>query len=303
MSPTRYYMGIGGWEHEALDRCFYPHPGSSSLQKLSYYSTFFSSVEVRATFWDESLTSSDARGWSEAVAGNGDFLFLIKLHSMFTHKREIRPGATRNIRGVLQELARHNKLGGLIMQFPYSFTNTSSNRFHLTKLAELFRGFPLSVEFRHGSWDQTGLSGFLQDSGLSPVNADLPRMQQYMPFFTRTVGDTAYLRLHGRNEKGWLANDLDTRYDYLYNSRELIELKRRVENLSRKCSRVIVTFNNTTGGKAIPNALRLTSHLRGGKQLILPAASLSSFPHLQEIGSPDSAEISLFSGGAYRRAM
>ncbi|MGB6123597.1 MAG: DUF72 domain-containing protein, partial [Bacteroidota bacterium] len=89
MSPTRYYMGIGGWEHEALDRCFYPHPGSSSLQKLSYYSTFFSSVEVRATFWDESLTSSDARGWSEAVAGNGDFLFLIKLHSMFTHKREI----------------------------------------------------------------------------------------------------------------------------------------------------------------------------------------------------------------------
>jgi len=303
MGLIRYHLGIGGWEHETFDDCFYPRAGYSSLQKLTYYSTFFSSVEVRATFWDESLSSSDARGWSEAVSGNGEFLFLVKLHSLFTHRREFRPGATRNTRGILQELARHNRLGGLLMQFPYSFTNTSSNRFHLTKLAELFRGFPLFVELRHASWNQRGLPGLLQDVGLSPVNADLPRMQQYMPFFTRTVGDTAYLRLHGRNEKGWLANDMDARYDYLYNSRELIELKRRVENLSRHCSRVIVTFNNTTGGKAIPNGLCLTTHLRGGKQLVLPAASLSSFPHLQEIGSPDAEELSLFSGGTYRRAM
>jgi uncharacterized protein YecE (DUF72 family) len=303
MSPKQIHLGIGGWEHEALDRCFYPRPESSSLQKLSYYAGFFGSVEVRATFWDEGLTSSDARTWLEAVSGNRDFLFLVKLHALFTHKREIRSGATRNIRGILQELARHNKLGGLIMQFPYSYTNTSSNRFHLTKLAEIFRGFPIFVELRHGSWNQPGLPGLFRDAGLSPVNADLPRMQQYMPFFSRTVGQTAYLRLHGRNEKGWLANDLDARYDYLYNSRELIELKRRVENLSGKCSRIIVSFNNTTGGKAVPNALHLLSHLRGGKQLVLPGASYFSFPHLQEIGSPDSEEHSLFSDDAYRRAM
>ena len=260
-------------------------------------------MEVRASFWDESLTSSDARGWSEAVSGSGDFLFLVKLHLSFTHKRDIRPGATRNIRGVLQELARHNRLGGLLMQFPYSFTNTSSNRFHLAKLAELFRGFPLFVEFRHGSWNHPGLSALLQDSGLSPVSADLPRMQQYMPFLASSLGETAYLRLHGRNEKGWLVRDLDARYDYLYNSRELIEIRRRVENLSRKCSRVIVTFNNTTGGKAVPNALRLTAQLRPARELIIPEASYLSFPDLQEIGSPDSRENSLFSTGAYRRAI
>ena len=316
MGLLQQHLGIGGWEHEVLDRCFYPRPDLSTTEKLTYYSRFLNAVEARATFWDENLTGSHARGWAEAVSPNKNFLFLVKLHSTFTHKQDIRPKATHNIRNILQELARHNRLGGLLMQFPYSFTNTSNNRFHLARLAKLFRGFPVFVELRHASWDQAGppsqsaakfgragLTGFLHDHNLSPIHADLPRMQQYMPFFTKTAGDTAYLRLHGRNEKGWLTNDLDARYDYLYNSRELVELKRRVENVSRTRTRIFVMFNNTTAGKAIPNVFHHAAQLRGGKRMILPAASIRVFPHLREIGTADSEDNSLFSSAQYRRAM
>ena len=65
-------------------------------------------------------------------------------------------------------------------------------------------------------------------SALSSVHADLPRIKQFPVTFPRPRGERAYFRLHGRNEKGWLLNGYDVRYDYLYNARELRELKRRM---------------------------------------------------------------------------
>jgi len=299
---TTYLIGTGGWEHEAYDNCFYPVPGEESLEKLRYYCRFFDTVEVRPAFWDDSLTADDARGWIGAVAANPHFLFDVKLHSSFTHKRIMHPNKTRNVRSLLHELAKSDRLGALLIQLPYSFTNTSANRFHLVKLAEIFSGFPVHVELRHESWHQPNLMSFLSENQLHPVSADLPRTRQFMPFITEVVGETAYLRLHGRNERGWLIDEMDTRYDYLYNRRETLELKHRLNALSRKCRRVIVIFNNTTAGKAIANALQLKAALREERTVTVPAATLQAFPGLQDISHPHAAEDSLF-GKTYKEAM
>src|SRR5512142_1935440 len=208
-SATQYLIGLGGWEHEVFDTCLYPHSGMSSQEKLAFYARFFGAVEVRATFWDETLTEQDASEWLAAVASTNTFLFTVKLHNMFSHKKQFKAEAARNIRGILQLLAQHNRLGALLMQFPYSFTNTSTNRFHLARLAEVFRGFPLHAELRHDSWLQSSASSFLAENGIAPVSTDLPRIRQFMPFGTAVNGDTAYLRLHGRNDKGWLLNGMD----------------------------------------------------------------------------------------------
>jgi len=296
-------LGLGGWEHEVLDNCFYPERGMLSGEKLSYYARFFDTVEVRATFWDDSLGPADARHWTAAVRGTGEFLFLVKLHRSFTHTRNPRSQVTRSTRGLLQELERQNKLGALLVQFPYSFTNTSANRYYLTKLAETFRGFPLQVEFRHASWEYGGLIGLMNETGMQPVHADLPRIRQFTPFLTAHRGETAYFRLHGRNDKGWLLNGMDTRYDYLYNGRELQELRRRVENISQKCRRTIVIFNNTSGGKAVANALQLLSSLRGTKPVMVPGAALHAFPFLRAIAPLTPLTPSLFSNNDYREAM
>lgn len=299
----QYLIGVGGWEHEVLNACFYPRPTAGSTEKLAYYARFFDAVEVRPTFWDDALSADDARQWLEAVGESRTFLFSVKLHSSFTHKKGIRPQTTRNIRAILQELARPNRLGALLMQFPYAFTNTSSNRFYLVRLAELFAGFPLHVEFRNDSWNQPSLTGFLEENNLQLVSADLPRIRQFMPFTTGGTPGDLYVRLHGRNEKGWLLNGMDTRYDYLYNGREIHEIRRRIEATGRNCSRTIIVCNNTTGGKAVANALQLRSALREGKPVHVPRASLRAFPFLQNIAQPDEAETSLFSGEPYREAM
>ena len=196
-----YSIGIGGWEHGVFDECFYPPKSVDSFSKLSYYARVFDTVEVRATFWDDSLTGEDATKWIQAVADNKRFTFNVKLHSSFTHKKTIKPQVTRNVRSLLHALLKADRLGTLLIQFPYSFTNTSTNRFHLTKLMEVFAGYPIHVEFRHESWNQASTWDVFSEHSVSLATSDLPHVKQFMPYTTSAINDHAYLRLHGRNEK------------------------------------------------------------------------------------------------------
>lgn len=308
--PVQYSIGIGGWEHESFDQCLYGEATEYSSVKLRYYARFFDTVEVRSTFWDDELSAHNAATWVEAVEGNKRFRFNVKLHKSFTHGNVFNAELATRVRELLHELLKNDRLGTLVVQLPYSFTNTTANRFHLVKLSELFQGFPLHVEFRNESWNDVHfLTNFLAENQLQVVNADLPRMKQFMPFVTEVLGDTAYVRLHGRNEKGWLLNGMDTRYDYLYNRKELREIVRRLVALEQKClpagrqvNRITVIFNNTTNGKAIANALQLVSMIREGKSVLVPHAASLAFPDLlQEMSAV--VEDSLFAGEKIYRSV
>jgi uncharacterized protein YecE (DUF72 family) len=303
VANERVLVGIGGWEHDVLADCLYGEGAETAAARLARYATVFDIGEVRATFWDDSLGAADACGWADAVAGNSRFGFVVKVHAQITHGRELRPAATRALRSVAQELSRRGRLSGLLAQFPYSFTNTSANRYHLRRVAEVFSGFSLFAELRHDSWNQPGLSAHLRDLGMQAVSGDLPRVNRYVPFLARPTEGTAYFRFHGRNEKGWLLKGGDARYDYLYNSRELMELRRRVEAMAAKAERVIAVFNNTTAGKAVANALQFRAALNGGERISVPAPALAAFPFLGTLARPLPEEESLFSAPAYREAM
>lgn len=296
-------VGIGGWDHEVLDSVLYGVEGLPSPEKLRRYSRTFNVVEVRPTFWDDSLNEADAMEWAEAVADNPAFRFSVKLHRYFTHERKTPALLRQRFRGILSTLDGANRLGALLAQFPFSFTCTSNNRFYLVRLGELFEGFPLYIEVRHASWDQPSLKPFLQEHGVRMVSGDMARIKQLMPFHTSVVTEEAYLRLHGRNEKGWLHTTLDARYDYLYNARELLELRRRVDTLIRTSRKMTVVFNNTTAGRAVPNALQLQSLLRGSKPIAVPPAALRAFPQLQQIADLSIPEPTLFDSSAFRAAM
>ncbi len=296
-------IGTGGWEHQSFDRVFYPEANLDSIDKLRHYARFFDTVEVRPTFWDETLTGSDAWEWVGAVSENKRFQFNVKLHSSFTHRKEIKPAITKNVRSVLQELLKADRLGALLIQFPYAFTNTGSHRYHLMRLSEVFAGFPMHVEFRHESWNHPGLMNFLGEYKLGVVNADLPHIKQLMPFVTGFAGDSAYIRLHGRNEHGWMKNELDARYDYLYNGKEIRELTRRLDILTSKCKHVTLICNNTTQGKAIANAVQLISALSIEKSVVVPGKTLAAFPHLAGVAVPADEQPTLIEAESYRRVV
>lgn len=297
----RYRVGIGGWEHDVLDRCLYPSTGLSSTAKLEIYARYFATTEVRPTFWDDALGAADAREWAQAVDARSDFRFIVKAHASLTHARTITAQVIRSLTDVLGELRRANRLGAVLAQFPYAFTNTGANRFHIEKLAAALKDFPLHIELRHASWEGPALAPFLQEIGASSVHADLPRIKQFPVTFPRPRGERAYFRLHGRNEKGWMLNGYDARYDYLYNTRELRELKRRIQTPPAECSDSYVILNNTTGGKAVANAFEMLSALHDGHSVPIPAATLSAFPQLAPIARREASTGSLFEG-TYRHA-
>ncbi len=299
---TRYYVGIGGWEHDLLNGCLYPDAGATSSQKLSYYARWFNTVEVRPTFWDDTLDAGDAREWVLAVREQKDFLFSVKLHSALTHKHALAVPKTGNMESLLEMLNSHGRLGAVLAQFPYSFTNTGANRQYLEMIAIRFAAFPLHVELRHASWDYPGLHALLSELKVGSVNVDLPRIRQLIPYIPRMSGDRAYLRLHGRNEKGWLLNTFDGRYDYLYNNREMQEIRRRVFALPPDCSRAFVVWNNTTAGKAVANALQCMAMLRSNGTIPAPPLALQAFPWLKEFTRTASGDAPLF-GDKYREAM
>ncbi len=295
-------VGTAGWEHGEFDGVLYPEDGMDAAARLGVYAAAFDVVELRSSFWDAGLGEADAAPWLEAVAGNPRFRFLVKLHRSFTHERVLQPERTRTVRAFLQYLERSNRLGGVLAQFPQPFTATGAHRYHLMKLGEIFAGFPLHVELRHDSWHQKGLVPFLTENGLRPVNADLPRVNHLMPFHTGVAGETAYLRLHGHNETGWLRGAWDVRYDYLYNRREIRELARRITLLTAQCRRVFVVCNTTPHGKSIANALQIIAATREERKVRVPNGALRAFPRLEEIALSEPAGL-LFEPGEYRRAM
>jgi uncharacterized protein YecE (DUF72 family) len=299
---TRYFVGIGGWEHDVLNSCFYPASVTTSSQQLAYYARWFNTVEVRSTFWDDTLNAEDAREWVHAVQERKEFLFNVKLHSTLTHKHSLSPLALSNTEALLETLHERGRLGAVLAQFPYSFTNTGANRQYLERLAIKLAAFPLHIELRHASWDYPGLHALLSDLKIAPVNVDLPRIRQLIPYLPRATGAQAYLRLHGRNEKGWLLNTFDGRYDYLYNTREMQEIRRRVFALPQSCSRALILWNNTTNGKAVANALQCIATLKGNGAIPAPPETLQAFPWLKDFTRTSSGDTPLF-GGEYREAM
>ena len=299
---TRYFVGIGGWEHDVLNSCFYPGSVTTSSQQLAYYARWFNTVEVRSTFWDDTLNAEDAREWVHAVQERKDFFFNVKLHSTLTHRHSLGTLALSNIEALLESLHEHGRLGAVLAQFPYSFTNTGANRQYLERLAIKLAAFPLHIELRHASWDYPGLHALLCDLKIAPVNVDLPRIRQLIPYLPRTAGNQAYLRLHGRNEKGWLLNTFDGRYDYLYNNREMLEIRRRIFALPQNCSRAFILWHNTTNGKAVANALQCMAILKSNGAIPAPPEALQAFPWLRDFTCMPSGETPLF-GGEYREAM
>jgi uncharacterized protein YecE (DUF72 family) len=302
-NSAKVRIGIGGWEHEILDTVLYGEPGLSSEEKLSRYARTFDATVTRATFWDGDLHGTDASTWARAVRHNSAFRFIVKLHHRCTHEQNAPASVRQNLRHLLQVLDGEGRLGAVLAQYPLSFTNTSTNRFSVIKLGEIFSGFPFHVEFRHASWHQPSLQAFFAEHQVRLASADFPRIRQFMPFQAPIPGPRMLLRLHGRNERGWLQNALDARYDYLYNAREIFELRRRVESMIPSTSEITAIFNNTTHGCAVANSLQLLSALYGGKAIAVPSPTLAAFPRLRQITDPSRLEEGLFDSHNFRTAI
>jgi uncharacterized protein YecE (DUF72 family) len=252
------FFGPAGWSYADWRGAVYPEPLPPRFNHLAFLAGQFDFIEVNTSFYRiPALTLT--QGWVDKTAACPDFQFWIKLHQSFTHERKLEKPMIQDFHACLQPLAASGRLAGLLAQFPYSFHFDPGNLAYLRELADHFGSFPLAVEFRHQSWLEDEVLAFFKSRGLIWTNIDQPQISRSLALTALvTARDTAYLRLHGRNDKDWFSGQgRDARYDYSYSVSELGRLGEVVARLKEQAKRVFVSGNNHYKGSAVKNLLQL----------------------------------------------
>ena len=228
--------------------------------------------------------------WLKRVKENPRFLFTAKLWRRFTHEREEDWTAdeAKRFKEGMRPLRESGKLGALLVQFPWSFPPTATNRDWLGRVADAFTEFPCVVEVRHASWDTPDGLAFLRERGLNFCNIDQPQSSEGMRATNIATGPIAYYRFHGRNREMWFKKDAgrDARYDYLYSEVELAPWVGEIEAMMEKAEKIFVMSNNHYRGQAAVNALQLKSRLTG-KKVAVPPTLIERYPILQSVAQPE----------------
>lgn len=301
-APTHIVrIGPAGWSYPDWAGYVYPLRRSKGFHEATYLADFFDTIEINTSFY-QPLRPDHAAQWIDRVAGNPRFAFTAKLWQRFTHDiRSRRPGSAaaeeREVRAGFDVLRAANKLGAVLLQFPFSFHRTAETVAYLTALLKRFADYPLVVEVRHATWDSPETLELLRTSGVSFCNIDQPVIGRSLGPSAKTTAAVGYVRLHGRRYDTWFSDDAKIpsheRYNYLYSAEELAPWAKRVRKVGKQARNTFVITNNHFQGKAVVNALQLISILKGSKVKV-PEPLRQHYPQLEEIAENPPAEPMLF---------
>ncbi len=277
---------------------FYPRGKSSAKDRLRFYASQFSVVEVDATYY--SLPDrGTAQLWAERTPAT--FTFHVKAHALMTGQptevarlpaslvellpadvarkkkiyakdlpRELRDAVWTNFVDALAPLSDAGKLGGILLQYPKWFLPNPENKDLLAEAAMRLAGIPVTVEFRNAMWFGSARSSawsldMLRDLGLTHVMVDGPQgLDSSVPAVPAvTTPALAMIRLHGRRSATWEASNIPTveRYRYLYSPEELKTWMPLIESAATEATRTIVFFNNCYGNYGATNAREMIASL------------------------------------------
>jgi uncharacterized protein YecE (DUF72 family) len=246
-NASKFIVGTSGYSFEDWVGTYYP-AGTKSSDMFDHYVRHFSAVELNFTFYAmpfprtlESLARRSPDG----------FEFWLKANREITHKGNL--SVCQEFIDDLSPLCAHNKLSGVILQFPQSFHRGDQSRRYLASALEALRAVPLAVEFRHASWDHPATLAGLRERNVTlviPDEPDLPGLYRPAPAATSSA---AYLRLHSRDARKWYSGMQD-RYDYTYGEGELRDVLSQWSAVSAGVDKVYTFFNNCHRGQAALNA-------------------------------------------------
>jgi uncharacterized protein YecE (DUF72 family) len=266
-------IGPAGWSYTDWEKVVYP-PHGSKFDHLAYLSSFFDTIEINSPFY-RIPPPTHARSWVRRVGGNPDFQFTTKVFRGFTHEAaKLAPAELKAFRNYLDPLIEANRLGAILLQFPWSFKNTPESCDKLATLFKAFEAYPKALEVRHSTFQNEEFFAFLREQNVAWVNVDQPLFDNSVKPADTVTGPLAYVRFHGRNYEKWFAHKESwERYNYLYSQKELEPWVERIESMAKNKDTFVVT-NNHFRGQAIVNAGELKQSL--GLENTLP-------PQLKEV--------------------
>jgi uncharacterized protein YecE (DUF72 family) len=292
----RVLVGPAGWSYSDWGGIVYPPRRPRGFHEAAYLAEFFDTIEINTSFYNP-LKPHLAAQWIERISFNPRFLFTAKLWQKFTHEEGATAEDEKAVRMGFDVLRSVERLGAVLLQFPFSFHNTAKNLARLKKLIGTFSDFPLVVEVRHSSWAQPAFYEFLHERNVGICNIDQPIIGRSVKPSERATSALGYVRLHGRREDTWFSDDPEMpsheRYNYLYSEQELLPWAHRIEHLAEHTKTTFVVTNNHFEGKGVVNALQLI-HMLTHEKVSVPETLRHRYPALDAIADAPSAEPTLF---------
>jgi uncharacterized protein YecE (DUF72 family) len=289
----KFYIGTAGWSYKDWVPVFYPKNQTGEFDWLRFYSHYFNCVEVNATYYAY-LNPKIVSSWLRKIDDVDDFLFTLKLHQDFTHKKDFDEQKIKAVIYNLDILLRAERLGGLLIQFPYSFSFNTSSIAHLNRLRDIFQNYNIFVEVRHKSWLNKKAMELFNRLNITFCTIDQPQIGEAIPFEPVITNDKIYIRFHGRNVEEWKKSinnygknqtyeEQNQRYKYLYSPGELVEIDQKIKAVQEKVKEVYVIMNNHPQGDAVANAFELIHLLEEREKLDIPRTIIKTIPRLERI--------------------
>ncbi len=238
----RVWIGTSGWAYDEWGPTFYAQ--LPRARWLGRYARQFDAVEVNATFY-HLLPRSAYAHWHAQTPAN--FRFAIKASRYLTHVRRLDFPLTALARQREPARGLGRKLAVVLWQLPANLRADGAllERF----LARLRRwdGVRHAVEFRHPSWFDEAVRARLQRARVAVVQSDAADW----PIWRAVSTDLVYLRLHGHRET----------YVSPYAAATLARWAARCGEWRDEGRQVHVYFDNTAGGHALRDAMRLRARV------------------------------------------
>jgi uncharacterized protein YecE (DUF72 family) len=293
---ARILVGPAGWSYPDWKGILYPPRHQKGFHEAAYLADFFDTIEINTSFYHP-LKPEFAAQWLQQVAANPRFLFTAKLWQKFTHQDDTTIEDVKIVGAGFDVLRDANRLGAVLLQFPFSFHHTPENLIRLDNILDAFRVYPLVVEVRHASWAKKEFYELLHERGVGFCNIDQPVIGRSIKPSERVTSPIGYVRLHGRRYDTWFTDDPDSppseRYNYLYSEEELEPWAKRIEHVAENANTTFVVTNNHFEAKGIVNALQLINLLTRNKVKV-PETLRSHYPQLDAIANQPAAEPTLF---------
>ena len=293
-------FGTASWTDPTITRgaVFYPPGTDSAEERLRYYASRFSLVEVDSTYY-----ALPARRMAELwnVRTPADFTFNVKAHALMTGQPTEVQRLPRSLRDALpDELAKKEriygkdlpaelydevwsvfrdameplhsagKLGAVLLQYPRWFLPGNESRERIVEARERLAGLDSAVEFRNSSWFNERNSErtlrFLESNGIPFVMVDEPQglRSSVPPIVAVTSPRLAMVRFHGRRAADWERPGVPVveRFRYLYDRAELEEWVPIMVSAAEAAITTHVVMNNCYSNYGTTNALEIASMLR-----------------------------------------
>ena len=259
--PPNVYVGTSGWAYPDWLGSFYP-ADSKPEDLLPHYARYFRAVEIDSTYSTIPARSVVA-GWKENTPSG--FIFAAQVPGIITHQKVMKD-CQRELTTFLNSLdLLGDRLGPLLLQFPYFNRNSFASRAQFDRLLRPFlktlpKEFKFAVEIRNKNWITWDLLEMLRDHSVAFVvvaQAWMPSIDMLARALDLLCADFFYARFIGDRREAQTQ-----RSDHLTEDKtsELMVWIEDLKKIADRAPRTYAFFSNHYAGFA-PGSVKLFHEL------------------------------------------